>query len=209
MRGAPQVGFSAAMRRIRARISAFVDGRPGSLARDFHLQYLRKPSRCQRTTVSGWTRTNTSFHRGHTRRRTTQKKRSAVLMRGRGRLTVRTASCWRRARFSRRRSLRAAKSERNQPAIAAMRGSIARGWKRRPDPSTGSRCREWQYHQPHRNSLWLNADGVVARDRVAEKTTVLVRGNRRTPSEIGAIVTPFPARPPSADGTRLGECCWR
>ncbi len=45
-------GFSALIRRISARRSAAILGRPPS-ERDFHRQYRRKPARCQCTRVSG------------------------------------------------------------------------------------------------------------------------------------------------------------
>src|SRR5258708_2548695 len=56
MRGAPQVGFSATMRKMNFRTS--LDRL--FLAICFHtleirLQYMRNPARCQRTTVSGVT----------------------------------------------------------------------------------------------------------------------------------------------------------
>ena len=54
MRGAPQVGFSATMRKISARISWLTRFRPPlCLAWESHLQYSRKPARCQPTTVLG------------------------------------------------------------------------------------------------------------------------------------------------------------
>ena len=52
MRGAPHVGFSAAIRWTGARISAVVLGRP-AWRRDVQRQYRLKPSRCQRMTVAG------------------------------------------------------------------------------------------------------------------------------------------------------------
>ncbi len=53
MRGAPQ-WFSSRMRRMSSRISPSTRGRP-ILRRDFQRQNTRKPFRCQRTTVSGFT----------------------------------------------------------------------------------------------------------------------------------------------------------
>ena len=52
MRGAPHSGFSTLIRRISARRSASICGRPPR-ERDFQRQYRRKPARCQRTRVSG------------------------------------------------------------------------------------------------------------------------------------------------------------
>ncbi len=56
MRGAPQVGFSATIRKMRSRTSFEVSFLPTFLlALEINLQYKRKPARCQRTTVSGVT----------------------------------------------------------------------------------------------------------------------------------------------------------
>ena len=52
MRGAPHSGFSTLIRRIKARSSALICGRPPN-GRDFQHQYRRKPARCQRKSVSG------------------------------------------------------------------------------------------------------------------------------------------------------------
>src|SRR6266536_2279513 len=53
MRGAPQVGFSATMRKMRSRISLDVCLLPRCLlVLEISLQYRRKPARCQRITVS-------------------------------------------------------------------------------------------------------------------------------------------------------------
>lgn len=74
MRGAPQVGFSATIRRINARISLLIGLHPTlDFALESHFQYSRKPARCQRTTVLGVTRIRGSFHRDHSLRKATQK----------------------------------------------------------------------------------------------------------------------------------------
>ena len=57
--GAPQSAFSAAMRRMRVRISTLTLGRP-PCGRNRQRQYKRKPARCHPTTVSGFTMTRTS-----------------------------------------------------------------------------------------------------------------------------------------------------
>ena len=54
MRGAPQSGCSMIIRRISARRSVSIWGRPPT-ERDFQRQYRRNPARCHRTSVSGWT----------------------------------------------------------------------------------------------------------------------------------------------------------
>jgi hypothetical protein len=90
--GAPQPEFSAAMRRTRVRISSLTLGRPPR-GRDRQRQYRRKPARCHPTTVSGFTMTRTSDHRGHICRSVAQKKRSQRFSEGRGRLRLSTATC--------------------------------------------------------------------------------------------------------------------
>ena len=134
------------MRRTKARISSCVGGRPTRPTRGFHLQKHRNPRRCQRTTVSGWTRIRALLQRGHIRRSTIQKSRSAAGSRRRGRRAARTASCRRRAGFSSRRSAREANREWAQRARTARHRSIrgrclpAQG---RSTPSTCPRLRAW------------------------------------------------------------------
>lgn len=53
---------------------------------DGHRQHRRKPTRCQRTTVSGFTVTRTSVQRDQKRRRLVQKDLSREFKVGRGRL---------------------------------------------------------------------------------------------------------------------------
>src|ERR1700746_579916 len=58
MRGAPQVGFSATIRKIKARTSLLTRFRPPTrLTLEIHVQYKRNPARCQFTTVLAVTRT--------------------------------------------------------------------------------------------------------------------------------------------------------
>ena len=75
-RGAPQVGFSFAMVWREARTSCPVTGLPTRLLRDRKRQYRRKPFRCHRTTVSGFTIRRGFDHFGHTRCSRTQNSRS-------------------------------------------------------------------------------------------------------------------------------------
>jgi hypothetical protein len=103
--GAPQA-LSRAIFRMSCRISAETFGRPIPRFRDFQRQYNRNPMRYQRTTVSGFTMMRASAHRDHVDRSTVQKIRSAGRRPGRGCLSLRTASCWRRAAFSMTRSAR-------------------------------------------------------------------------------------------------------
>jgi hypothetical protein len=104
IRGAPHRQFSAAIRRIRSRYDESIQGRPGRPAR--RRQHRRTPSRYQRSTVAGWTSTSASLHRGHNQRNTSQSRRSVERKRLCER--ARTPSWWRRARVSRRRSIRVA-----------------------------------------------------------------------------------------------------
>ncbi len=63
MRGAPQVGFSATVRKIRARTSLLTRFRPPTcLTLESHAQYKRNPARCQFKTVLGVTRTRGFLH---------------------------------------------------------------------------------------------------------------------------------------------------
>src|SRR6516165_7165394 len=63
MRGAPQVGFSATMRKIRARTSLLTPFRPPTrLNLEIHVQYQRNPAPCQFTTLRGVTNTRGFLH---------------------------------------------------------------------------------------------------------------------------------------------------
>jgi hypothetical protein len=55
MRGAPQMGFSRHILRIRSRTLREMTGRPGWPRRNFQVQNNRKPARCQAMTVCGLT----------------------------------------------------------------------------------------------------------------------------------------------------------
>src|SRR5580658_8968468 len=77
IRGAPQVRFSATMRKISSRSSLHVGFLPTTAClREIHFQYSLNPVRCQRMTVSGWTSTNAFRHPCHTRRTATPNNRS-------------------------------------------------------------------------------------------------------------------------------------
>jgi hypothetical protein len=119
------------MRKIRSRTSLRVGLLPGCLViLETSLQYRRKPARCQRTTVSGVTMRRDCFQPDQTRRATTQKTRSRVLRLGRGRRRFRTESCWRKAKFSRRR-LRCERKRRTiVPRKSLTNRSMARSYTR-------------------------------------------------------------------------------
>jgi hypothetical protein len=75
MRGAPQVGFSATMRKINFRTSLDSLFLPTCfLTFEIRLQYSRNPARCQRTTVSGVTTRRDFFQSDHNRHAGTQKE---------------------------------------------------------------------------------------------------------------------------------------
>src|SRR5712692_4880856 len=115
MRGAPQVGFSNASPWINARRRGSIGGRPRRRRCESQVQERRKLAWCQRTTVSGFTKTSTSDHRNQSRRRASQNSRSAATMRGRRPFRANTASCCRSARFSSKRSARERKTARSTP----------------------------------------------------------------------------------------------
>src|SRR4029450_11037471 len=99
--GAPHRGFASAIRLTRAVISGLTGGRPPVGWPESVVQYRRKRRRRQRTTVSGVTITRAVLHPAPTLDRQTQKNRSGRRSFGRLAVLLYTASCWRRARFSR------------------------------------------------------------------------------------------------------------
>jgi hypothetical protein len=70
---APQVGFSATIWKINSRTSFGVRLLPTCVRTlEISLQYVRKPARCQRTTVSGVTTMRDCFHPDQNRRTPTR-----------------------------------------------------------------------------------------------------------------------------------------
>jgi len=146
MRGTPQSGFSAALRRIRAWTSREIVGRPG-LSRDFHRQNSRKPSRCHRTTVAGWTRTSQRGQFMNQRESMIQKARSEAWKRGRVEVRWQAVSCCRNERFSRAR---------------VVRGMSARRRDRRATPgSKGAAMKRRPMERMRASMAWLEAAGGV------------------------------------------------
>src|SRR6202158_452825 len=116
MRGAPQVGFSATIRKIKARTSLLTRFRPPTwLILETHVQYKRNPARCQFTTVLGVTKTRGCLHPDQHILNATQNSLCRAVNRRRGRCACRASNCRRRARFSRTRSARQLKELTNQP----------------------------------------------------------------------------------------------
>ncbi len=99
IRSAPQSGFSSAMRRMRATVSAGGGGRPGP-GRDLRHQSARKPARCQRSSVSGRTTSRAGRQVRMRPASSTRSVRSAVVMTGRLTLRCTTTSGWRKRAFS-------------------------------------------------------------------------------------------------------------
>src|SRR5215469_1457263 len=83
MRGAPQVGFSRDILRIRSRVSRAIAGRPDCPRRTFQVQNKRKPMRCQATTVCGLTMASVERQSRRIRGRETQRRRSMEVSLGR------------------------------------------------------------------------------------------------------------------------------
>jgi hypothetical protein len=94
MRGAPQVGFSATIRKINSRTSFGVGLLPTRvLAFEISFQYKRNPARCQRTTVSGVTMMRDCLQADQTHRAIPRKSLSKRPTLGRGCRRFSTASC--------------------------------------------------------------------------------------------------------------------
>src|ERR1700687_1845266 len=116
MRGAPQVGFSATIRKIKARTSLLTRFRPPTwLILETHVQYKRNPARCQFTTGLGVTKTRACLPPDQHILNATQNSLCRAVNRRRGRCACRASNCRRRARFSRTRSARQLKELTNQP----------------------------------------------------------------------------------------------
>jgi len=100
-RSAPQRGLSAAMRRIRATLSAGSGGRPGP-GRNCRRQRARNPARCHRRSVSGRTRSRACRQTSTRPASSTRTARSADVTAGRAMPRRRTNSCWCSSAFSAR-----------------------------------------------------------------------------------------------------------
>src|SRR6516164_880403 len=116
MRGAPQVGFSATIRKIKTRTSLLTRFRPPTrLNLEIHAQYKRNPARCQFTTVRGVTKTRGFLHPDQNVLNASQNSLCRAVNRVRGRSVCKASSCRRRAKFSRTRSSRERKELRMHP----------------------------------------------------------------------------------------------
>src|SRR5215471_2702263 len=99
-RGAPHVGLAVTMVWMSFRISEPVRGRPRCFLWDNFRQYRLNRSRCQEVTVSGFTNIKADFQSCQIMYRPIQNHRSRLFSFGRGTLCLKTASCCRRAAFS-------------------------------------------------------------------------------------------------------------
>jgi hypothetical protein len=100
-RGAPQSGLALAIRVIKALSSVSTLGRPPVGRAESLVQYSRKRRSCHRKTVSGDTMMRACLQPAQTVARPTHNRRSVGHSFGPGTVRLYTASCWRRARFSR------------------------------------------------------------------------------------------------------------
>jgi len=129
IRGAPQLGFSVTIWKMRSRTSFGVCLPPmGFLVFEIILQYQRNPARCHRTTVSGVTTRSACFHPDQHRRMSSQKSLSNKYNFGRGWCRLSTTSCWRSARFSRRRLGCERKRRRNVPKQRPRKRDISESY---------------------------------------------------------------------------------
>jgi hypothetical protein len=120
MRAAPQVGFSDTIREMSSRISLLTDFRPAR-RRERQRQYLRNPTRCHSTTVSEVTRTREFFQCDQMLFIPIQNSLSNGASIGLCFRCLKTNSCWRRARFSNRRSRREQKQRKSRPKKSLSR----------------------------------------------------------------------------------------
>jgi hypothetical protein len=120
IRSAPQSRFSLDIRSMSSMVSLANGDLRTVPDLDFRLQRSRKPSRCQRTTVSGFTRRTASHQRRTMLDRNTSKPLSCGRKRGCSTLCDATISCCRSIMFSATSSCR----ERNaSPTRPVMMGS--------------------------------------------------------------------------------------
>jgi hypothetical protein len=165
-------------------------GRPESL-----VQYSRKRRRCHRRTVSGVTITRGCLNPAQTLASPTQKRRSVVRSLGRAAAPLNTASCWRRARFSRASWRWPAAQEREEPEQVEQEGDHRAGLS--PDQSELINR--------------LAADGVLAKGDhragiVSGRTRTVLAGNvgsaKRLSYAWSATPSPGLAHPAADEGLR-------
>ena len=142
IRGAPHVGFSATILKIKSRISFEIRCLPprGRQVRDRTRQYSLNPDRCHSTTVSGQTRMRDWFQPDQTCRATTQNSLSNRLSLGLRCRRLNTTSCCRNARFSRTRLRRVEKRRVMVPRTSRKIWSMPRVITCGRNAATRSKC---------------------------------------------------------------------
>src|SRR5260370_32942487 len=102
MRGAPQVGLSATIRKINVRISLLTRFRPPTwLILETHVQYKPSPARCQFTTVLESTKMSGLVHPDQNVRNATQNSLCRAVNRRPGWCALRAGNYTRESRFAR------------------------------------------------------------------------------------------------------------
>ena len=125
MRGAPHNGLARDICRMRSTVSGATRFGPTFPARLFQRQNSRKPCRCQRTTVLGWTNRRTVVHRLQVSESQPHRARSAGVNRGGLVFRLRIRSWCRKAIFSKSRL-------RRDLAIARARPTTKRSQRNMP-----------------------------------------------------------------------------
>lgn len=152
MRGAPHVGFSATMRKIKSRTSLVIVFLPARfLTLEITFQYEWKPARCHRTTVSGVTTIRACVHLDQTRRAAIQNNLSERPSLGRGCLRLKTANCCLRAKFSSSRFRRERKQRIRSPNQSRTKQSMSKHYN---NPQAENTCKP----------LISLADRILAKD---------------------------------------------
>ena len=135
-------GFSFHIRRIRARVSAAMGGRPtGRRERRRQKSFQRK--RCHRRTVSGRTIATAARSEGNTLVMTEMASRSRALSRGRGAALLKTMTCWRSRAFLARRAARERTRPRARARLVISPWTIAADYQQRLGPWASDR-RQWR-----------------------------------------------------------------
>ena len=195
MRSAPHSRPRAAMSRIRLMVS----GGSGDVfrGRDRRRQNWRKPARCQRRTVSGWTRTIARRHDSNHLAPRSSFSRSTKWSFGRLLRRRRTLTWWRSTAFSSTSSRRGGPCPRRRlrsrsPAFAAPTATTTAPWE--PEPRSG-----FERHSARASATWSTST-VAGRAPCAHQ---LPPGSRKDThgSQHGDLMPVRHPRPSGARGT--------
>src|SRR5215469_6078384 len=163
MLGAPQLGFSVTIWKIRSRTSFGVCLPPMGFL-EIILQYQRNPARCHRTTVSGVTTRSACFQPDQHRRMSSQKSLSNKYNFGRGWCRLSTTSCWRSARFSRRRLGCERKRRRNVPKQSPRKRDISESYNKTIVETAAVMLlipKSARVLANDKHVTWMNSEGVL------------------------------------------------